>query len=119
MRILIANTPQMYRQTLALCIRALRPDFEVLVAEPAKVDGEVERFAPQAVVRDDDGVETYSQDGVVCWVGIIVDDHLHARISVNGRISRIHDVSLQEVIAALEEAEGLISSSEEGQGPPP
>lgn len=118
MRILIANTPQMYRQTLALCIRARRPDFEVLIAEPTKVDGEVERFAPQALVRDDDGVETYSQDGVVCWVGIIIDNHLHARISVNGRISRIHDVSLQEVIAALEEAEGLISSSEEGQGPP-
>jgi hypothetical protein len=50
-------------------------------------------------------------------VGIIIDNHLHARISVNGRISRIHDVSLQEVIAALEEAEGLISSSlDEGQG---
>ena len=68
-------------------------------------------YLPHALVRDDDGVETWSLNGVVCWVGIIIDNHLNARISVNGRISEIHDVSLDEFIAALDEAERLISDN--------
>ena len=109
MRVLVANTPLMYRESLALSIQRARPNFEVLLAEPEKLNGEVESLAPHALVRDDDGVETSSPDGVVCWVGIIIDNHLNARISVNGRVSEIHDVSLEEFVAALDETERLIS----------
>ena len=109
MRVLVANTPLMYRESLALSIQRARPNFEVLLAEPEKLNGEVESLAPHALVRDDDGVDTWSPDGVVCWVGIIIDDHLNARISVNGKISEIHDVSLEEFVAALDETERLIS----------
>jgi hypothetical protein len=38
---------------------------------------------------------------------------------VNGRISEIHDVSLDEFIAALDESERLISSANAGQENPP
>jgi hypothetical protein len=109
MRVLVANTPLMYRESLALSIQRARPNFEVLLAEPEKLNGEVESLAPHALVRDDDGVETSSPNGVVCWVGIIIDNHLNARISVNGRVSEIHDVSLEEFVAALDETERLIS----------
>ena len=118
MRVLVANTPLMYRESLALSIQRARPNFEVLIANPENVDGEVESLAPHALVRDDDGVETSSPDGVVCWVGIIIDDHLNARISVNGKISEIHDVSLDEFIAALDETERLLSSVDAGQENP-
>ena len=110
MRILVANTPRMYRESLALSIQKHRPDFEVLIADPKDLDGHVERLSPHALVRDDDGVETGAPNGVVCWVGIIIDNHLNARISVDGRISEIHDVSLEEFLAALDEARGLISA---------
>jgi hypothetical protein len=108
----------MYRESLALSIQRARPNFEVLIANPENLDGEVESLAPHALVRDDDGVQTESPDGVVCWVGIIIDDHLNARISVNGKISEIHDVSLDEFIAALDETERLISSVDAGQENP-
>jgi hypothetical protein len=99
----------MYRELLALSIQRERPNFEVLLAAPEDLDEEeVERLAPHAIVQDDDGVERWFIDGVVCWAGII-DDNLNARISVDGRISEIHDVSLEEFIAALDEAERLIS----------
>jgi hypothetical protein len=111
MRVLVANTPLMYRESLALSIRWQYPTFEVLIAEPYKLDGEVERLAPHALVRNDDGVETWAPDGIVCWVGIIIDNHLNARISVGGRISEIHDVSLDELLAALSEAQALISAN--------
>ena len=118
MRVLVANTPRMYRESLALSIRQQYPNFEVLIADPEKLDGEVERLAPHALVRDDDGVETGSPDGVVCWVGIIIDNHLHARISVGGSISEIHDVSLDELLAALGETEALLSANNGQESPP-
>ena len=118
MRVLVANTPLMYRESLALSIQRARPNFEVLLAEPEKLNGEVESLAPHALVRDDDGVETSSPDGVVCWVGIIIDNHLNARISVNGRVSEIHDVSLEEFVAALDETERLISTNAGKENPP-
>ena len=118
MRVLVANTPLMYRESLALSIQRARPNFEVLIAAPEKLDGEVERLAPHALVRDDDGVETWSPDGVVSWVGVIIENHLNARISVNGKISEIHDVSLEEFIAALDETERLISDNAGKENPP-
>lgn len=111
MRILVANTPRMYRESLALSIHQHRPEFEVLLAAPSELDGHVERLSPHVLVRDDDGVEMVAPDGVVCWVGINIDDHLNARIAVNGKISELHDVSLEEFLAALDEAKGLISGS--------
>lgn len=107
---MIANTPRMYRESLALSIQQRRPHYEVLISDPKTLDGQVERLTPRVLVRDDDGVEAGAPDGVVCWVGIIIDNHLNARISVDGRISEIHDVSLEEFLAALDETEKLISA---------
>jgi hypothetical protein len=61
------------------------------------------------LVRDDDGIEVASPDGVVCWVGIIIDDHLMARISLDGKVSEIHEVSLYEMLAALDEVTKFVS----------
>ncbi len=118
MRILVANSPRMYRESLALSIQRERPNFEVLIAAPENLNGQVERLAPHALVRDDDGVETSSPNGVVCWAGIIIDNHLNARISVDGRISEIYDVSLEEFLAALDEAQELISANDGREAPP-
>jgi hypothetical protein len=111
MRILVANTPLMYRESLALAIHRHNPDFEVMIADPASLDGEAERFGPHTLVRDDDGIEVASPEGVVCWVGIIIDDHLNARISVEGRVSEIHEVSMDEVLATLDEAAKSVSNN--------
>ena len=111
MRILIANTPLMYRESLALAVHRHNPDFEVMIADPASMDGEAERFGPHALVRDDDGIEAASPDGVKCWVGIIIDDHLKARISIDGKVSEIHEVSLNELLAVFDEAAKFVSEN--------
>lgn len=110
MKILVANTPRMYRETLGLSIKRHNPDFEVLIGSPENLDGHVDRFKPHVYVRDDDGVEMKAPDGVVLWVGIMIDNHLNARIALNGTISELHDVSLDEFLAALDEAEAQLSS---------
>ncbi len=45
----------------------------------------------------------------------MIDDHLNARIGVDGRVSEIHDVSLDEFLAALDEAEGIRSTDGDGR----
>ena len=109
MRILTANSPLMYRETLAMAIHRHDPDFEVMIAHPASLDEEATRFRPHTLVRDDDGIEVGSPDGVVCWIGVIIDDHLKARISIDGEVSEIHEVSLEEMLAALDEAAEFVS----------
>jgi hypothetical protein len=60
------------------------------------------------LVRDDDGIVEGSPDGVVCWVGVIIDNHLQARISMDGDLSEVHEVSLEELLATLDEAAELV-----------
>jgi hypothetical protein len=50
-----------------------------------------------------------SPDGVVCWVGIMIDNHLKARISIAGEVTEVHEVSLEEVLAALGEVATFVS----------
>jgi hypothetical protein len=90
MRILIANTPLMYRESLALAVHRHNPDFEVMIADPASLDGEAERFGPHTLIRD---------------------DHLKVRISLDGKVSEIHEVSLYELLAALDEAARFVSEN--------
>lgn len=102
MRIVIANSPRMYRESLAISILREHPDFKVMIVPPQELDGQVKRFKPHVFVRDDDGADTDAPDGVLLWIGIMIDDHLNARIAANGEISELHDVSFEELLAALD-----------------
>ena len=111
MRVLIALSPQMYRQALALAILKHRPDDDVLLVSPEELDAQTERFAPHALVQSYDGDEDLSiPEGVVCWVGVLVTDSMNARIAVDGRFSDIHDVTVDGLLSALAETEALIES---------
>ncbi|HEX2183569.1 MAG TPA: hypothetical protein VHH10_14905, partial [Rubrobacteraceae bacterium] len=47
------------------------------------------------------------EQGVVCRVRILIADRIDATIELDGTISELRDVSLDELFAVLEEAEGL------------
>jgi hypothetical protein len=40
---------------------------------------------------------------------LLIDNHLKARISVDGQVSEIHEVSIDEMLAALDETAMLLS----------
>ena len=50
MRILFANEPRLYRQVLSRVLQKLRPQIEVLTAEPAELDHLTLRLTPDLVV---------------------------------------------------------------------
>jgi hypothetical protein len=109
-RILIAITPRMYREVLALSIHRRRPDFDVLLAPPGSLDGRAQRFGPHVLVQDADeaGLPPALAEGLVSRVRILKKpDRIDATIEVDGAISELHDVCLDELFAALEEAEML------------
>jgi hypothetical protein len=97
----------MYRESLGIAIHRHNADFEVMIADPESLDGEAKRFGPHALVRDDDGTELGVPDGVVCWIAI--DDHVNARISVDGQVSELYDVCVIDLLAAIDETERLLS----------
>lgn len=105
----------MYRETLALAVLKRFPDAEMIVASPEALDGQAKRFAPHVVVRDDDGEELNVPEGVVCWMGVRVADSVYARISMDGRVTEFHDATLEDLLAALDGAAGLLRPADGGR----
>lgn len=110
MRVLVTVKPQMYRETLALALHEHRPDAEVMIAPSESLDGEVTRFRPHLLLRsDDDGAGPESLNAIACRIEVLYSNGMGARIDLNGRIREIKDMSLDDLLQVVDEAEGLIS----------
>lgn len=109
MRILITITPLMYREVFALSIRRRRPDFEVLLAPPGSLDGRAESFQPHVLMQDaQEAVALLGlPDGVLCRVRILTTECMDATVELDGTVSEIRDVLLEDLLEVLEKAEAL------------
>ncbi len=67
MRILVAVTPIMYRQTLAHILRRDRPDDEVRLADPQALDREASSFGPHLIVCNDNAPDVREEVHVPSW----------------------------------------------------
>jgi hypothetical protein len=84
---------------------------------PANVlDGQVEDFEPHVLVRNDsdEAVPGELLGNVVCTMEVLFTDGMAARVSVDGRSYTIEDVSMEDMLALVDEAEGLLSGSRDG-----
>jgi hypothetical protein len=83
----------------------------MLVSEEV-IDGQVKDFAPHVLVRNDsDGVVPEGMLGsVVCRMEVLYTDGMAARVSVGGNSYTIEDASIEDLLALVDEAEGLISA---------
>ena len=106
MRILVTVKPRMYRETLALALHKHRPEAEVMLIPPASLDGEVKSFAPDLLVRNDnDGLAPEYLNAVACRIEILFSDGMGARINIGGRIREMEDMSVEDLLAVLDEVE--------------
>lgn len=109
-RILVTVKPQMYRETLALALHQHRPDADVMLAPSESLDGEVDRFGPHLLVRNDnDGAGPESLEAIACRIEILFSDGMGARINLDGRIREMEDMSMDDLLAVLDEVEEFIS----------
>ena len=107
----------MYREALALAVQHNRPDAEVLLVPESVLDGQVSGFAPHVLVRNDgDGaVPEELLESVVCRVEVLYTDSMATRVSLAGGESyTIEDASMDDLLALVDEAEGLASRSGTG-----
>lgn len=109
MRILVANTPSMYREAIAVSLRLNRPDAEVLLGPPGALDGRVERFGPHLVVLDrgDDAL----LDGLpvaLARLEIRLGARMDGRIGANGVVAEIEDIDTQDLLALVDEVERTV-----------
>jgi hypothetical protein len=108
-RILVTVRPQMYRQAIALAVRALRPLHEVRIAPPEAAEGQIARFRPHLIVRtDDDGLDPEALAGVPSCVEVLYTDSMATRMALDGRTHEIPDARLDDLLGAIDETGGLV-----------
>jgi hypothetical protein len=112
-RVLVTVEPRMYREAIALAVQRARPNIEVMLGPEAALDGQVKDFAPHVLVRNDtDGAvpEGLLGSSVVCRVEVLyTDGGMTARVRVGGNSYTIEDASIDDLLALVDEAEGLVS----------
>jgi hypothetical protein len=100
----------MYREAITLSIHHRRPDFEVLMAPPRPRGGRTGRFAPHVLVYDAEeaGPPPAVAGDVLCRVRVRLSDRVDAVVETDGESSEVRDAGLDDLLAALEGAEGLL-----------
>jgi hypothetical protein len=48
------------------------------------------------------------QTGVLCWIEVLYSDGLNARVSLDGKVWEIEDISIENLLGLVKEAETLI-----------
>ncbi len=110
MRILITLKPKMYREAIALFLHSHRPDAEVLLAPPEATDEQVRSFRPDLLVRNDnDGAPADALARVMSQVEVLYTDSMDSQVSLDGKSSKVEDMSMDDLLRVLDELEDLIS----------
>ena len=110
-RVLVTVEPKMYREAIALGLQRLRPDAEVMLVPEEGLDGQVDGFAPQVLVRNDsDGaIPEGLLESVVLRVEVLYTDGMAARISMGEESYTIEDASMEDLLSLVDEVEALAS----------
>jgi hypothetical protein len=108
-RVLVTVEPRMYREAIALGLQRLHPDTEVMLVPEEVLDGQVDGFRPQVLVRNDSGgaIPEGLLGSVVCRVEVLLTDRMGARISMGDNSYRIEAASLEDLCSLLDEVEDL------------
>ena len=111
MRILVAVSPIMYRQTLAHVLRTNRPDDDVRLADPHALDREAASFLPHLVVCNDNVPEVREEEvSVPTWVVIRYHDHLSASGFLDGQDPYlVQDMAIGDLIWVVEETQRMVA----------
>ena len=101
-RIVVANEPRSYREALAVACHVVRPEVEVILAEPDDLDAAVRRHDPQLVLcsRLTEGLRTGSR----AWVVLYPGGEALAVISVAGHRVTTDDLGFAALAAVIDRA---------------
>ena len=107
MRVLVSIAPLSYREAVALSLTRYRPHLETRIAPPEDLDQEVENFKPDLVVCNE--VTQTVRENVPSWVQVLFENGLDAVVSVNGQSLEVHNISMEDLLGAVDETEEMAS----------
>ena len=105
LRVLLANEPHSYRESIAAVFRQLRPELDVEVAEPGDLGDSVSRFSPDVAIcsRATDEV----RDSVPVWVELYPEYAARSVASERGRRTEFAEIQLQDLLAIVDRAANI------------
>ena len=107
-RVLVALSPHMYRQAIALSIHRNRPGLDVRAAPPGEAERELAAFRPHLLVHNDTApIAEGALAGVPCRVEVLYSDSMDTRISLDGRLERIEDMDVGGLLRVVDRAAAL------------
>jgi hypothetical protein len=101
----------MYREALALSVYRHRPDLEVRMAPPEALTEETRRFRPHLLMRNDDRVDPEVLAGIPYWIEVLYSDSMNARISADGHVIEVRDITMDDLLKLVDEKEELVSGA--------
>jgi hypothetical protein len=122
-RVLVALSPRMYREAIALSIHHNRPGLEVRSAPPERAERELAAFLPHLLVHNDNApIPEMALAEVPCRVEVRYTDSMSARTHVGGRAEEVGNMGVGGLLGVVDEAAGLTGAeplSVDGQGAAP
>ncbi len=109
MRVLVALKPRAYRDTLVHTIKRARAWVAVHFLDPDILDYEIKYLKPQVVICDQ--ATPAVREFATCWVEIQQRDPLRVTVNIRGRARITPDISFDELISVIDEAEDLAKTA--------
>ena len=102
LRVILANDPRSYRESIAAVFRQLRPELSVEVVEPEALDGCVDTFRPHVAIcsRITSGV----RDRVPVWVELYPDHDARSVSHERGKRTEHAEIQLQDLLSIVDRA---------------
>jgi hypothetical protein len=108
-RVLVAIEPNMYGEVLAFNLRQERPRSEVSRASAKTLRAEAERTRPHLIIANEVPPELRERG---FWAEVCTENHLVATVRADGYSRTIHDVTLRDLLAAVDKAEEKLAHDE-------
>ena len=98
--VLLANEPRAYRESIAQVFRQLRPNLEVITAEPEELEDCVLRLAPEMVIFSE--ATGVVRERVPVWVELYPGYGPESVVGVRGERSTVEEMQLSDLLLVVD-----------------
>jgi hypothetical protein len=123
-RVLVALSPRMYREAIALSIQRNRPGLvDVRLAPPEAAEAELASFRPHLLVHNDPRAIGRSEalpipeaalETIPHRLAVLYSDGMDAHLSADGRLTELRDASTEDLLRAVDGAASLAEEEDAG-----
>ena len=103
--VLLANEPRAYRESIAQVFRQLRPNVELMTAEPDELEELVLLLAPEMVIFSE--ATGVVRERVPVWVELFPGYGPKFVVGVGEERSTIEEIQLSDLLSVVDRAERL------------